>query len=472
MTIRPPNATNEQSLPVREKRLEQSISNGSRPTFGRAMRSEFMFDDDFMNLNHVGSFGTYPREIRNVLRHYQEKSEARPDQFIRYDYPKHLDESRTAIAKLLNVPVDTAVFVPNATTAVNTVLRGLTFAPNDRIIYFASIYGACEKVVAYITEITPAESIKIEFEHPVPNEWLVQEFRRVVQKEKSEGKNVKVAIFDVVSSMPGIRMPFEDLTRACRELGVLSCIDGAHGVGHVELDLGSLDPDFFVSNCHKWLFVPRGCAVFVVPTRNQELMRSTIPTSHGFTPKPRLSGKGIGNPLPLSNKSPFITNFEFVGTIDNSPYLCIPAGIEYRSSIGGEKAIRDYCFNLAKTAGQLLSTELGTEILEDEENHGNSNFSNVKLPIELNRLDIMVENAQVNLPDVGITVRDWLTMRMVREYSTFMALIGYKGAIWIRVSAQIYLELADFKWAAEILKELCGRVYKGEFLDDIKKTVS
>jgi selenocysteine lyase/cysteine desulfurase len=154
---------------------------------------------------------------------------------------------------VLNAPAETLVFVPNATTGINTVLRNLTFESGDHILYFATIYGACEKTVVYMTETTPASCIKITYTYPVEDDWLVNEFRAKVKAVESKGGKVKIAIFDTIVSMPGVRVPFEQLTKACKELGVLSCIDGAHGVGHVALDLTTLDPDFFVSNCHKYV---------------------------------------------------------------------------------------------------------------------------------------------------------------------------------------------------------------------------
>lgn len=185
------------------------------------------------------------------MRQYQDAAEARPDGFILYDYPKLLDQSREAIAELLNAPAETVVFVPNATTGVNTVLRNLVYEPGDKILYTSSIYGACEKTIQYITETTPASSVRVEYTLPIEDDWLVEQFRKKIADANSAGVRVKVAVFDTIVSMPGVRLPFERLVKVCKEMGVLSLIDGAHGVGHVELDLGQLDPDFLVSNCHK-----------------------------------------------------------------------------------------------------------------------------------------------------------------------------------------------------------------------------
>jgi selenocysteine lyase/cysteine desulfurase len=155
---------------------------------------------------------------------------------------------------LLNVDVNEVVLLQNATTAINTVLRNIEFAKGDVIIYFATIYGSCEKTVAYITETTPAESRKIAYDYPVSDAWLIDEFRKTIRDIRAEGKNPRIAIFDTIVSMPGVRMPYERLVEVCREESVLSVVDAAHCIGMLSLsdmNLGKLQPDFFVSNVHK-----------------------------------------------------------------------------------------------------------------------------------------------------------------------------------------------------------------------------
>jgi selenocysteine lyase/cysteine desulfurase len=224
--------------------------------FGRSMReAHWLFEPSNTNLNH-GSFGAFPRAVRDALRHYQDLMEANPDAFIRYDLPRLVDISRSAIASYVHVPLDEVVLIPNASTGVNTVLRNLKYEQGDRILYFSTLYGACEKTVEHLLETNPGIcGVRVELKYPISDDALIAQFRAAVEGEKE--RRVKVAVFDTVTSLPGVKMPFERLVEECKRYGILSLVDGAHGIGHLPLDLGKLNADFFVSNCHKYVFPVR-----------------------------------------------------------------------------------------------------------------------------------------------------------------------------------------------------------------------
>lgn len=270
----------------------------------------------------------------------------------------------------------------------------------------------------------------------------------------------RLALFDTISSLPGVRVPFEALTAVCSEEGILSLIDGAHGMGHIPISLSSLQPDFFISNAHKWLFAPRGCAVLYVPVKNQALMRSTLPTSHGFKPK----GGTIGarSSLPPSGKSEFIASYNMVGTLDGMSYLCIEECIRWRQEVcGSENAIRSYCINLARTGGQLVADILGTKILDNAEHTiTECCMVNVLLPLSTSPFG----NYHVVKEEYFVDVIEFIHTTLIKDHRTFIALFFMQGQWWGRLSGQVYLDMSDFEWAGNALKDLCERVGKGEFL--------
>lgn len=431
--------------------------------FGGSMRQEYwLFEPSNVNLNH-GSFGAFPRPVREALRQYQDLMEANPDAFLRYDLPRLLSISRAAIASYVNVPTDEVVLVQNATTGINTVLRNLRYEPGDRILYFSTIYGSCEKTVSHIVETCPdIDTVRVQLKYPLSDASLLEHFNTAVKKTES-GK-IKVAIIDTVTSLPGVRMPFEQLVEQCKSYGILSLIDGAHGIGHLPLDLGKLDADFFVSNCHKyatntfpyyvyeykadsllrWLYVPRGCAVLHVPKRNQAHIRTSFPTSHGFTPVIHPGSIPIPNPLPNSGKPPFIEMFDYVGTVDYSPYFCIPAALKFRAEVcGGEKNIMDYCTTVAWQGARIVANILGTEVLDNEQGSltNQTCMVNVRLPLTLGK-DIGEQHK-------GMVVSH-ISKELVDSHRTFIATVFHYDAWWARLCGQIYLALEDFQRGGEL----------------------
>ncbi|KUI63574.1 hypothetical protein VM1G_10308 [Cytospora mali] len=480
--------------------------------FGKDLKEEFLFEPDYHNLNH-GSFGTIPVYIQQKLQHYQTLHERRPDHFIRYDYPRLLDENREAVARLLKAPsVDEVVFVSNATVGVNTVLRNLneTWAEDgkDEIIHFSTIYGGCGKTVDYIVDSTygRVSSRAIELTYPIADVDIIAKFKEAVhQSREVDGKRPRIVIFDAVSSVPGVLFPFEAMVQACKDLGILSLVDAAQGVGMIDFNLTTLDPDFWVSNCHKWLFTPRGSAVLYVPVRNQHLMRSTLPTSHGYKPKPRGDGKVWSNPMSLGGKSLFVEAFDFNGTLDNSPYLCVKDAIEWREKVlGGEERIREYMWTLGKEGGAKIAETLGTWVLENPQGKGHRltdcAMVNVALPVvvtpkeksssasmttgdslEIREGDVE-EAAPLNMAeteegsktrvregDIAVPHEDaqrvweWMNKVLVDEFNTFLPLFFHSGRFWARLSAQVYLDMDDFQWAGDALKVLCERIAKKDY---------
>jgi len=83
---------------------------------------------------------------------------------------------------------------------------------------------------------------------------------------------------------------------------------------------------------------------------------ATFPTSHAYI-------------SPANRDYPwqsFVQQFEWNGTIDFPAYLSVPAAIKFRESIGGEKAINEYCHKLAIEGGKRVAASLGTSVLDPQ----------------------------------------------------------------------------------------------------------
>jgi isopenicillin-N epimerase len=77
-------------------------------------------------LNH-GSFGACPKAVLALQTQLRGELEAEPVQFLWRRYEERLEPARRALAKFVGASSRDVVFVTNATTGVNSVLRSLKF---------------------------------------------------------------------------------------------------------------------------------------------------------------------------------------------------------------------------------------------------------------------------------------------------------------------------------------------------------
>ena len=213
---------------------------------------------------------------------------------------------------------------------------------------------------------------------------------------------------------------------------------------------------------HRWLFTPRPSALFYVAKRNQHLIRTTFPTSHGFVPLDTTGpGADLIDPLPKGNsKPPFVRLFEFVATADNSPYLCIEAALKFRQeACGGDKEIKKYAWDLASKGAKRAAEVWGTEIIETDR-VAKCAMVNARLPIEVKKEG--EEKGDVTLAEAHEAV-GWMQEVLVREYNAFAAMFVHGGQLWVRLSGQIYVDMEDFERGIGMMSAICGRVRDGSW---------
>ena len=259
-------------------------------------RDLFLLDPEVVYLNH-GSFGACPRPVFDVYQEWQRELEREPVDLLARRLEGELARVRAALAQYVGASADDLVLAPNATSALNVVLRSLRLGPGDEILTTEHEYGAMELLLQFVSERTGARVV------PRPGDVADAIWAGATER-------TRVLVVSHVTSPTALLLPVAELCRRAREAGVLSVVDGAHTPGQVPLDLETLSADFYAGNCHKWLCAPKGAGFLYARPERQELL------------EPLIVGWGY-------RESDFALHHGREGTRDPAAYLAVPAAIEF-----------------------------------------------------------------------------------------------------------------------------------------------
>ena len=390
------------------------------PHFGRQMLEHWLLDPQITYLNH-GTVGATPHKVLAAQRAIQDEIELQPSRYLfrelyRYYTAPGFEKTRLRaaadiMAGFVGAKGDDFVFVNNATTGINSVLRSLDIREGDEIIVTDHEYLAVQNTATHIAREHGARVNIIELPYPVPDSASIIE-----TVANGITPRTRVVVMDHITSMSAIILPLAEIAEHCRKKGVPVLADGAHAPGMLQLDIPALGVDWYVGTLHKWAFAPRSCGFLWVAPEHQESLHPAVISLN----------LGLG----------FTDEFDYVGTCDPSSYTAAPEGLVFLREMGFE-VVREYNHNLAGESARMLTERFGTELCTD--------------------MQMVGTMATFPLPERwGKTQQDANELRdiLLFEDKIEAQIHVWKERLFLRISAQIYNDMGDFERLADALERI------------------
>jgi len=382
------------------------------------LRSHFLLNPDVVFLNH-GSFGACPKPVFEAYQGWQRELEWQPVEFLGRRIESLLNDARAKISAYMGASADDLVFVPNATTGVNTIARSISLHPGDEILTTDHEYGACEFTWARVCQKAGAKLIRVPIDLPLttPEAWVDSFWAHVTPR-------TRLIFVSHITSCSALTFPVEELCRRARAKGILTMIDGAHAVGQIPLNLNTLGADFYTSNFHKWLCAPKGSGFLYVRPEHQPSVEPLV-TSWGMV-----------------EGGSFVKRMQAQPTSDPAAYLTVPAALEYQQQNDWDQ-VRADCHQLARDLRLKLADLLGTPPLAPDDRHPG---------------DYAWFTQMIAAPLPPVDPKE-LKRRLLDEYQveipiTTQPTVDGQVRIYVRASFQAYNTVADSARLLEGLKAI------------------
>ena len=382
------------------------------------LAAEWSLRSDIVFLNH-GSYGAAPTAVLDKQATLRRRMERNPVQWFLRDFQALLDEAIATISRFIGADTSDVAMVRNATAGVNAVLRSIDLAPGDELVLTNHAYPACRRALEYVAARTGCSPVVVDVPlHAGPAEIVATLADAVTAR-------TRLALVSHVTSPTGLVMPIGDITAAIEARGCDVLVDGAHAPGMVAVDVTAIGAAYYTGNCHKWMCAPKGAGfLHVRADRHDRIVPTSV--SEGFD----RSGEG---------RDRYQRLFSWTGTDDVTALLSVPAALTVMDGMvaGGWEAVMSANHALVTAGRSIVAEAVGAPDLPDEAMLGS--MAVVPLP------DDEGSTAPVDPLQEWLYAAHRIEVPLVRWPRPTSRLL--------RLSAQLYNDLADYEALAAALKE-------------------
>jgi len=201
--------------------------------------------------NHAG-VGPISGPAAQAVRAYAEQAETRA--YVGADWYRRANQTKKLAAQLIGAEGGHEIaFVPNTSTGLSLVAKGLTFHAGDRVVITDVEYPANR----YPWEDLKRQGVEL-FEVPQSADGRV-DVERVCDAINDRTRVVSLSHVQYAS---GFRIDLKPISEMVHRAGGYLCVDAIQSCGVLPVDVAAMGIDFLSADGHKWMLAPEGAGIF------------------------------------------------------------------------------------------------------------------------------------------------------------------------------------------------------------------
>ncbi|NJB70085.1 selenocysteine lyase/cysteine desulfurase [Saonia flava] len=378
--------------------------------FWKRIRADYTLKEQYINLEN-GYYNIIPNPtLEKFTEHVKmvNKEGAYYMRTVQWDNKKKM---ASKLANFVGCKSNELIITRNATESLDMIIAGFPWKEGDEAIYALQDYGSMVDMFEQVAKrhgiVNKVVSVP---NHPKSDRELVALYEEQITPK------TKLLFVSHMINITGHILPIRKICDMAHSYGVDVLVDGAHCIGHFDINISELNCDYYGSSLHKWLSTPLGVGMLYI---NEEKISK------------------IWSLLAEHERDPGdITRLNHTGTHPVHSDLAIENALEYLNLIGIQRKEKRMRFLQRYWSDQLREVK------------------NIVVNTPIN------EQRSCGIGNVGIAGLEptELAKILLNEFQIYTVGVNWKNVVGCRITPNVYTTTKELDHFVSSMKTIAARV--------------
>ncbi len=250
------------TLQARQIVIPNSYEFDNDEDFWDRIRADYALKPAYINLEN-GYYNIAPQPVLNKFLEHVKRVNYEGSYYMRTVQWDNKKRIAARLADLVGCGEDELIITRNTTESLDLVIGGYPWKAGDEAIFAEQDYGSMRDHFELVGERYGVVNKVISIpNHPMSDEEIISLYESQITPRS------RLMMVCHMINITGQILPVRKICNMAHNYGVEVMVDGAHCVGHIKVNIGELNCDYYGSSLHKWLSTPLGAGLLYVAKKN------------------------------------------------------------------------------------------------------------------------------------------------------------------------------------------------------------